>query len=127
MSTEAIPGGGQDGGEPSVPACADGLFGEDEGTWLRRMRRNHKHLIKARADKCTAPGCSRPAADADAGHTIPWPEGPSCECNLGAPCRYHHRNKQAPGWRLEQPEPGVMKWTGPSGRVHTTYPAKYML
>jgi hypothetical protein len=91
------------------------------------ISRKLKHLIKARADKCTAPGCSRPAADADADHTIPWPEGPSCECNLGAPCRYHHRNKQAPGWRLEQPEPGVMRWTGPSGRGHTTYPTKYII
>jgi hypothetical protein len=37
MSTEAIPGGGQDGQEPFSPAGADGLFGEDEEAWLRRM------------------------------------------------------------------------------------------
>jgi hypothetical protein len=91
------------------------------------ISRKVKHLIKARAAKCTAPGCNRPAAEADADHTIPWPDGPSCECNLGAPCRYHHRNKQAPGWRLEQPQPGVMKWRTPSGRTHTTYPTKYVL
>jgi Domain of unknown function (DUF222) len=91
------------------------------------ISRKVKHLIKARAAKCTAPGCNRPAAEADADHTIPWPDGPSCECNLGAPCRYHHRNKQAPGWRLEQPEPGVMKWRTPSGRTHTTYPTKYII
>jgi Domain of unknown function (DUF222) len=91
------------------------------------ISRKLKHLIKARASKCTAPCCNRPAADADADHTIPWPEGPSCECNLGAPCRYHHRNKQAPGWHLEQPEPGVMKWHTPSGRTHTTYPTRYMI
>jgi hypothetical protein len=90
------------------------------------ISRKVKHLIKARAAKCTAPGCNRPAAEADADHTIPWPDGPSCECNLGAPCRYHHRNKQAPGWRLEQPEPGVMKWRTPSGRTHTTHPTKYI-
>jgi hypothetical protein len=91
------------------------------------ISRKLKHLIQARADKCTAPGCNRPAAAADADHTIAWPEGPSCECNLGAPCRYHHRNKQAPGWRLDQPEPGVMRWTTPSGRVHTTYPTRYIV
>ena len=44
-----------------------------------------------------------------------WPTGP------------RHRNKQAPGWRLEQPEPGVMRWRSPSGRVHTTYPTKYLI
>ncbi len=90
------------------------------------ISRKLKHLMHARAAKCTAPGCNRPAAEADADHTIPWPAGPSCECNLGAPCRYHHRNKQAPGWHLEQPEPGIMRWRNPSGRTHTTYPTKYM-
>jgi hypothetical protein len=90
------------------------------------ISRKVKHLIQARASTCTAPGCNRPAAEADADHTIPWPHGPSCECNLGAPCRYHHRNKQAPGWHLDQPEPGVFTWRNPSGRTHTTYPTKYV-
>jgi hypothetical protein len=90
------------------------------------ISRKVKHLIQARASTCTAPGCNRPAADADADHTIPWPHGSSCECNLGAPCRYHHRNKQAPGWHLHQPEPGVFNWRNPSGRTHTTYPTKYV-
>jgi Domain of unknown function (DUF222) len=49
--------------------------------------RTLKHLIQARAAKCTAPGCNRPAAEADADHTIPWPLGPSCECNLGPQCK----------------------------------------
>jgi hypothetical protein len=90
------------------------------------ISRKVKHLIQARASTCTAPGCHRPAAEADADHTIPWPDGPSCECNLGAPCRYHHRNKQAPGWHLDQPEPGVFSWRNPSGRTHTTYPTRYI-
>ena len=91
------------------------------------ISRKVKHLIQARASTCTAPGCNRPAAEADADHTIPWPDGPSCECNLGAPCRYHHRNKQAPGWHLDQPEPGVFSWRNPSGRTHTTYPTRYII
>ena len=91
------------------------------------ISRKVKHLIQARASTCTAAGCNRPAAEADADHTIPWPDGPSCECNLGAPCRYHHRNKQAPGWRLDQPEPGVFRWRNPSGRTHTTYPTRYVI
>ncbi len=91
------------------------------------ISRKVKHLIQARSAKCIAPGCNRPAAQADADHTIPWPHGPSCECNLGPPCRYHHRNKQAPGWLLEQPEPGVMECHTPSGRMHTTYPTKYLI
>ena len=34
--------------------------------------------------------------------------------------RHHHRAKQAEGWRLEQPEPGVLIWHTPSGRTYTT-------
>lgn len=91
------------------------------------ISRQLKHLMKARTASCIAPGCNRPAASADADHTIPWPDGLSCECNIGPPCRYHHRNKQALGWQLTQPEPGVMRWRNPSGRSHTTYPSKYVI
>jgi hypothetical protein len=40
-------------------------------------------------------------------------------------CRRHHRVKQAPGWHLDQPEPGIMRWTTPNGRVYTTRPTVY--
>jgi hypothetical protein len=46
-------------------------------------------------------------------------------CCHNPACRRHHQCKQAPGWRLEQPEPGVMKWTTPSGRVYVTTPTVY--
>lgn len=85
-----------------------------------------KHLIRARRDTCVAPCCNWPAADGDADHTVPWPQGPTCQENLGAPCRYHHRNKQASGWILEQTEPGLFEWRGPSGRTRTTTPARYL-
>jgi hypothetical protein len=89
--------------------------------------RRLQHLVKARKTTCIAPGCNRPAADGDADHTIAWPQGDSCECNLGAPCRYHHRNKQADQWELTQPEPGVFRWKAPSGRVRTTTPSTYLI
>jgi len=46
-------------------------------------------------------------------------------CNLGPLCRHHHRCKQAEGWRLEQPEPGVLIWRTPAGRTCTTGPTQY--
>jgi hypothetical protein len=39
--------------------------------------------------------------------------------------RHHHRCKQAEGWRLEQPEPGVLAWHTPAGRTYTTTPTQY--
>ena len=84
------------------------------------------HLIRARNNKCTAPGCGRPAARCDLDHTIAWDQGGiTCECDLAPLCRHHHRCKQAHGWHLDQPEPGVLIWRTPSGRTYTTTPAEY--
>ena len=79
----------------------------------------------APAPRRAAPG---PAARCDLDHTRPWDEGgPTCECNLAPLCRHHHRCKQAQGWQLEQPEPGVLIWRTPSGRSYITTPTGYPL
>ena len=83
------------------------------------------HLIRARTATCPAPGCGAHAYHNDLDHTVAYPDGPTDECNIAPPCRRHHRVKQAPGWKLEQPEPGVMRWTTPSGRSYTTRPTVY--
>jgi hypothetical protein len=87
--------------------------------------RKLRHLIRARAQSCTAPGCGGQSIHADQDHMIPYPDGPTDECNLHTPCRSHHRAKQSPGWRVEQPEPGVIRWTLPNGRTRTTRPTVY--
>ena len=87
-----------------------------------------RHLIAARTVSCCAPGCRRPAARCDFDHTIAYHAGGrSCECNVRPLCRRHHRCKQAPGWALQQPDPGTMIWTTPAGRTYTTVPTIYHL
>ena len=91
-----------------------------------RPSRNLQHLVKARNAHCTAPGCGRPAARCDLDHTVAWDQGGlTCVCGLAPLCRHHHRAKQGEGWRLEQPEPGVLVWRTPSGRSYTTTPTRY--
>jgi hypothetical protein len=87
--------------------------------------RKLKHLIRARSASCDAPGCPAHASYADLDHTTPWPGGPTDQCNLAPRCRTHHRAKQAPNWKVEQPEPGVTRWTLPSGRSHVTTATVY--
>ncbi len=83
-------------------------------------------LIEIRQNTCSSPGCRRPAARCDQDHTLAFDQGGiSCECNLSPLCRSHHRAKQAHGWGLEQPQPGVMVWTTPSRRTYTTRPTSY--
>jgi hypothetical protein len=84
------------------------------------------HLIKIRSPRCGYPGCRRPATRCDDDHTIPHHKGGrTCECNLHPLCRQHHQAKQAPGWHLSQPEPGILTWTTPSGRRYTVAPEPY--
>jgi hypothetical protein len=85
-----------------------------------------RHLVKTRSPRCGYPGCRRPATRCDDDHTIPHHKGGrTCECNLHPLCRHHHQTKQASGWHLAQPRPGVLIWTTPSGRKYTTTAEPY--
>jgi Domain of unknown function (DUF222) len=91
-----------------------------------RPSRALQHLVKVRNARCTAPGCGQSAARCDLDHTLAWDRGGiTCECDLAPLCRHHHRCKQAEGWRLEQPEPGVLLWRTPAGRRYNTSPTSY--
>jgi hypothetical protein len=107
--------------EPIAKKTCDHRHREDRYTPSRRLG----HLVRARTATCPAPGCGASAHHADLDHTTPWPQGHTDECNISPPCRRHHRVKQAPGWKLEQTSPGVMRWTGPSGRTYVTGPTVY--
>jgi hypothetical protein len=85
-----------------------------------------RHIIKVRSPRCGFPGCRRAAVRCDDDHTIPYHlGGRSCECNLYPLCRRHHQCKQAPGWHLDQPRPGELIWTSPSGRRYTKITEPY--
>jgi len=137
-------------GRPAAHGCAragPGPPGSDRRAWLatvkivpvengscehRRESAGYqpsdslRHIIKIRSPRCGAPGCRRPAVRCDDDHTIPYNQGGrTCECNLYPLCRRHHRTKQARGWRLRQPEPGLLIWTTPSGRNYTTKAEPY--
>ena len=107
--------------EPIAKGTCDHRHAEEHYTPSRKLQ----HLVRARSGTCTAPGCQAQAVHADLDHTTPYPDGSTDECNLGPKCRTHHRAKQTPGWKVEQPEPGVFRWTLPSGRNHTTRPSTY--
>jgi len=107
--------------EPIARGTCDHAHREDRYTPSRKL----KHLVRARTARCCAPGCGAQALTSEIDHTTPYPAGASCECNLGPLCQRHHHAKHAPGWKLEQTQPGVMRWTTPSGRAYTTHPTQY--
>jgi hypothetical protein len=80
-------------------------------------------FIEARDHDCGYPVCRRPAASCDIDHTTPYDQGGlTCRCNLSPLCRRHHQAKQAAGWQLIQPTPGVLVWRLPHGRSYQTGP-----
>ena len=93
--------------------------GHDPGVKLR-------HLSQIRHATCTGPSCRRPSTQADFEHNIPYEAGGrTCLCNGGPKCRYDHRLKQHPKWKVEQLTPAIFRWTAPSGRQCTTEPTRY--
>jgi hypothetical protein len=108
--------------EPIATGACNHAHREDRYTPSRKL----KHLIRARTARCAAPGCGAQAITSEIDHTVPYPAGPSCQCNTGPLCKRHHHAKHAPGWHLQQPRPGVMRWTTPSGRTYTTNPTQYL-
>ncbi len=85
-----------------------------------------RHVVKVRSPRCGFPGCRHRSERCDDDHTVPHHKGgKTCECNLYPLCRRHHRAKQAQGWRLTQPEPGILTWTLPCGRQVTVTPEPY--
>jgi hypothetical protein len=124
-------------GAGPLPADTDAWVARIPLEWLETGECSHRresasyrpppslqHLIRIRQQMCAYPGCGRAARRCDLDHTIPYHRGGrTCECNLAPLCRKHHQAKQTQGWTLEQPQPGVLVWTTPSGRSYTTHPS----
>jgi hypothetical protein len=107
--------------EPVARDSCDHRYAENRYVPSRKL----KHLLRARTQTCTAPACNAQARYCDIDHTVPYPDGPTCECNTNPKCRRHHRTKQAPGWNATQPAPDTSTWTTPSGRTHSTRATAY--
>jgi hypothetical protein len=59
-------------------------------------------------------------------HNIPYEAGGrTCLCNGDPKCRFDHRVKQDPRWKVEQLPSGEIRWTMPSGRQSVTEPTRY--
>ena len=93
--------------------------GHDPGVKLR-------HLTQVRHATCTGPGCRRPAVNCDFEHNIRYEAGGrTCLCNGDPKCRFDHRVKQDPRWKVAQLPSGDVRWTTPSGRQYVTEPTRY--
>ena len=94
--------------------------GHDPGKHLR-------HLMGILHPACTQPTCRRPESQCDTEHSRPFDQGGiTCLCTCGPVCRRNHRDKQQPGWKLEEAGArGWFRWITPSGRTYLSGPEVY--
>ena len=82
-----------------------------------------RRTVQVRDLACVFPGCTTAADRCELDHTVPWPHGPTCPCNLAALCKHHHRLKHRdPGWHLVNHGNGHLTWTTPWGTTYTVTP-----
>lgn len=84
-----------------------------------QVRGRLRRLVFLRAPRCEFPGCGARAARCDAEHDRAHPDGPTCACNLGPLCRYHHQVKQQ-GWTKTRGQGSAVTWTSRTGRSRTS-------
>ncbi|RAS66076.1 uncharacterized protein DUF222 [Lentzea atacamensis] len=92
------------------------------GTSTYRPPAKLRRFVWTRDRTCRFPGCMRPAYKSDLDHTVPFPEGPTSEANLGPFCRHHHRVKHRTAWEVSQPEPGRFYFRSPAGKTYQREP-----
>jgi len=78
--------------------------------------------VTLRNPTCVFPHCRRPSRDCQTDHTVPWPHGPTCTCNLGPLCQHHHHIKTHGTWTLTKTAPGVFRWRSPTGHTYLVTP-----
>jgi hypothetical protein len=80
--------------------------------------------LQLRDEVCRFPGCNRPAIHSEIDHTDAFAFGGATDAgNLAALCRLHHRMKHLTTWKVDNRGNGILDWTSPTGKTHTTYPA----
>ncbi|MCE3549923.1 HNH endonuclease [Pseudonocardia sp. RS11V-5] len=92
----------------------------DDDATRRFPRAGLRRRVQLRDQTCTFVGCRAPAERSDLDHTVDHARGGrTTDDDLGPACRHDHGLKQA-GWTLDQPEPGVFRWTSPLGHTYET-------
>jgi hypothetical protein len=93
------------------------------GRTTYRVPADLRRALAHRDVTCRFPGCTRSATDSDVDHTVEWQhDGPTDADNLAHLCRHHHRLRHTTTWRVRHRPGGVLEWTSPTGRHHTTAP-----
>ncbi len=83
--------------------------------------------LRVRDQTCRFPGCNRRASRCELDHTDDFAHGGRTAFdNLAHLCAHHHHLKHESSWTVSHLRDGVLEWRSPTGRSHTTEPARPM-
>ena len=86
-----------------------------------------RRLVRWRADRCMAPGCSVPASRCEIDHNVAWEHGGHTSLDNHCPlCKGHHLVKHHGGWTVQQLPGGggAIEWTSPARRRYVVHPER---
>ena len=86
---------------PIAKGSCDHASAEDRYIPSRKL----KHLVRARTATCPAPGCGAQAVHCDLDHTLAYPAGITCQCDLAPPCRATTGSSRHPAGHSPSPNP----------------------
>lgn len=86
-----------------------------------------RRLVRWRADRCMAPGCSMPASRCEIDNQVRWTDGgETCLDNNVPFCKGHHLVKDNTDWLVRQiaDRGGAVEWISPTGRRYVVHPER---
>jgi hypothetical protein len=106
------------------------LFASPDGTAVvgiehgrYRPTADQRRALWVRDATCRFPGCHRPAPSCEPDHVQEWHDGGATVLeNLASLCKRHHTLKTLGLWGVTPDRNGGLRFTSPSGNVHTTKP-----
>src|SRR5580704_14443239 len=102
---------------PIAKGTCDHRSAENRYTPSRKV----KHLVRARTATCPAPGCGAQAVHCDLDHTLAYPAGITCQCDLARPADATTDASKPPAG--SSPSPSPASCTGPHPQGAPTSPA----
>jgi hypothetical protein len=111
--------------DATVALAVDDAFGHTmfEGRSRRFASDTQRREVQRRDRRCRFPGCANNTFT-DVHHVVHWADGgPTDLPNLVTMCDHHHHRVHENGWVVTGNANGILRFTGPSGRMMSSRPS----
>ena len=87
------------------------------------VRSDLRTVLTLQFERCSFPGCRRPASQCEMDHTVDWAKGGTTSLsNLAPLCKKHHNLKHHSAMKVTKRADGAMQWFTATGRMVVSRP-----